>query len=143
MKGKEIVRPKTVVLKPKAPIRRYDVFAEYNRIKAVKEFGFTDDEAKAYGLAVAKVVAARKFFGHRIKYRGATRAYLEGRTTEKWWRKLATPSEFDEKIIQRMGEDFYYKVFRPTLERLYEEGKDYMEIRDSVREEWNKLLEEK
>ncbi|RUM87786.1 MAG: hypothetical protein DSZ25_02985 [Thermovibrio sp.] len=141
MERKTLKMPRTIVLKPQAPIRRYDVFAEYNRIKAEREFGFPEDEAKAYGLAVAKVVAARKFFGHRTKYRGATRAYLEGKTTEKWWRKLATPEEFDEKIIRRMGEEFYRKVFRPTLEKLYSEGKDYMEIRDSVREEWNKLLE--
>jgi len=141
MERKTLKMPRTIVLKPQAPIRRYDVFAEYNRIKAEREFGFPEDEAKAYGLAVAKVVAARKFFGHRTKYRGATRAYLEGKTTEKWWRKLATPEEFDEKIIRKMGEEFYKKVFRPTLEKLYSEGKDYMEIRDSVREEWNKLLE--
>ncbi|MEO2082551.1 MAG: hypothetical protein ABGX12_00820, partial [Desulfurobacteriaceae bacterium] len=67
-------RDKLKVLKPQAPIRRFDVFAEWNKIKAVKELGFPEDEAKAYGLAVAKVVAARKFYGHRLKYRGATRA---------------------------------------------------------------------
>ncbi len=132
--------PKLEVLKPQAPIRRYDVFAEWNRIKAEKEFGFPENEAKAYGLAVAKVVAARKFYGHRLKYRGATRAYIEGKTKEKWWRKLATPEEFNEKIINRMGKDFYEKVFRPAIEKAYEEGKDYMDIRDSIREEWNRLL---
>ena len=141
----EKVRERTVsvkTLKPSAPIRRFDVFAEWNRIKAVREFGFPEDEAKAYGLAVAKVVAARKFYGHRLKYRGATRAYVEGKTSEKWWRRLATPQEFDEKIIHRMGRDFYEKVFKPTIEKAFNEGKDYMDIRDSIREEWNRLLKE-
>ncbi len=129
------------VLKPRAPIRRFDVFAEWNRIKALKEYGFSEEDAKAYGLAVAKVVAARKFYGHKLKYRGATKAFVEGKTKEKWWEKLATPSEFDEKVVNRMGREFYEKVFSPALLRAYEEGKDYMEIRDSIREEWNKLLE--
>ena len=129
------------VLKPRAPIRRFDVFAEWNRLKAVEELRLPEDEAKAYGLAVAKVVAARKFYGHRLKYRGATRAYLEGKTKEKWWRKLASPQEFDEKIIERMGRDFYEKVFSPAIKKAKEEGKDYEDIRDSLRKEWNALLE--
>jgi hypothetical protein len=129
------------VLKPLAPIRRFDVFAEWNRLKAIKKYGFSEDEAKTFGLAVAKVVAARKFYGHPIKYKGATKAYLEGKTTEKWWKKLATPEEFNEKIIKRMGEDFYYKVFSPAIEKAMEEGKDYMDIRDTLRKGWNELME--
>jgi len=77
------VKVELKVLKPRAPIRRFDVFAEWNRIRALKEYGFSEDDAKAYGLAVAKVVAARKFYGHRLKYRGATKAFVEGKTKEK------------------------------------------------------------
>jgi len=140
MGQKSQVKPKIEVLKPAAPIRRFDVFAEWNRLKGVNELKLPEEEAKAYGLAVAKVVAARKFYGHRIKYRGATKAYLEGKTDKKWWEKLATPAEFDEKIVNRMGKEFYEKVFSPTIEKLYQEGKKYEEIRDSVRKEWNELL---
>ncbi|WP_456455684.1 hypothetical protein [Thermovibrio sp.] len=135
------VKVELKVLKPRAPIRRFDVFAEWNRIKALKEYGFSEDDAKAYGLAVAKVVAARKFYGHRLKYRGATKAFVEGKTKEKWWEKLATPSEFDEKVVNRIGKEFYEKVFSPAILKAYEEGKDYMDIRDSIRKEWNALLE--
>ena len=134
-------RVKVEVLKPKAPIRRFDVFAEWNRIKALKELGLSPDDAKAYGLAVAKVVAARKFYGHRLKYRGATRAFVEGKTKEKWWEKLASAREFDEKIVDRMGRDFYEKVFSPAVLKAYQEGKSYEEIRDTLRQEWNALLE--
>ncbi|WP_457679978.1 hypothetical protein [Thermovibrio sp.] len=133
-------KAKIEVLKPLAPIRRFDVFAEWNRIKALKEYGFSEEDAKAYGLAVAKVVAARKFYGHRQKYRGATKEYVEGKTKEKWWEKLASGREFDEKIVERMGRDFYEKVFSPAILRAYEEGKDYVEIRDSIRKEWNELI---
>ncbi len=128
-------------IKPKAPIRRFDIFAEWNRLKAIEELGLPEDEAEAYGLAVAKVVAARKFYGHRLKFKGATKAFLEGKIKEKWWRKLATPEEFKEKIIERMGEDFYYKVFAPAIKEAKEKGQDYMDIRDSLRKEWNSLLE--
>ncbi|SNR58833.1 hypothetical protein [Desulfurobacterium atlanticum] len=130
-------------IKPKAPIRRFDVFAEWNRLKGIKELGLSPEEAKSYGLAVAEVVAARKFYGHKTKYRGATKEYIEKKEGTPWWRKMATPSEFDEKIVKRMGEEFYEKVFSRAIERAFNEGKDYMEIRDSIRENWNKALKER
>ena len=47
-------------LKPRAPVRRFDVFAKYNRLQARKE-GESAAQAKSYGLWLAKVVAAQKF----------------------------------------------------------------------------------
>ena len=47
---------------PKAPIRRFDVFAEYTRQKALQD-GMPEDEAAGYGLWVAKVVASRRYGG--------------------------------------------------------------------------------
>src|SRR5215210_7954273 len=48
------------MVKPRTPIRRFDVFAEYNRQEAIED-GQPDDEAAGYGLWVAKVVASRGF----------------------------------------------------------------------------------
>ena len=48
------------MLKPKAAVRRFDVFAEYNRQTALDQ-GSTPAQAKGYGLWVAKVVAARRY----------------------------------------------------------------------------------
>ncbi|WP_456396966.1 hypothetical protein [Desulfurobacterium sp.] len=127
-------------VKPKAPIRRFDIFAEWNRLKGIKELGLNPEEAKSYGLAVAEVVAARKFHGHRTKYRGATREYIEKGEGTPWWRKMASPAEFDEKIVERMGREFYEKVFHKAVEKAFNDGKDYMDIRDSLRKKWNKLL---
>ena len=48
---------------PTAPlksIRRFDVFAEVNRLKALQE-GRPEDEAKGYGIWLAKVVAGRRY----------------------------------------------------------------------------------
>ena len=47
--------------KPRAPIRRFDVFAEYNRLKGMEQEKLSGPKAKGYGLWLAKVVAARKF----------------------------------------------------------------------------------
>jgi hypothetical protein len=52
-------------LKPKSEIRRFDIFAEWNRIKARERYHLPNDAASAYGLAVAKIVAARKFYGYK------------------------------------------------------------------------------
>ena len=46
--------------KPRMNIRRFDDFAEWNRLTGLKKRVDAED-AQAYGLAVAKIVAARKF----------------------------------------------------------------------------------
>jgi hypothetical protein len=48
---------------PQRQIRRFDIFAEWNRLKARTRHKMKDADAQAYGLAVAKVVAARKQHG--------------------------------------------------------------------------------
>jgi hypothetical protein len=45
---------------PQAEIRRFDIFAEWNRLKACHSHRLSETDAQAYGLAVAKVVAGRK-----------------------------------------------------------------------------------
>ena len=44
-------------IRPQAPIRRFDVFAEYNKLKGL-ERGLDKAHAEGYGLWVAKVVAS-------------------------------------------------------------------------------------
>lgn len=44
-------------LKPRRPIRRFDIFAEYNRLKGLDK-GMDGAHAKGYGLWLAKVVAS-------------------------------------------------------------------------------------
>src|ERR1051326_6042211 len=51
---------KDMTIKPANRIRRFDVFAEYRK-QDEHEGGMPADQAKGYGLWVAKVVAARKF----------------------------------------------------------------------------------
>jgi hypothetical protein len=47
-------------LAPVKAIRRFDVFAEFKRVEQISK-GMPEDEAKGFGLWVAKVVASRKF----------------------------------------------------------------------------------
>lgn len=63
-------------LQPERAIRRIDVFAEVKRLEALAE-GKPEDEAKGYGIWLAKVVAGRRF-GAAREAKGADR----GRTRQ-------------------------------------------------------------
>ncbi len=126
--------------KPKAPIRRFDVFAEYNRIKAIKEDHLAPAKAKGYGLWVAKVVAAQRY-GRVPKRKPEEKKTPEQEAKEKKeWHELSgvpqTDKLFDREIVNRMGADFYKEVFVPAVDQAFEEGKTYASIRDSIRKDW-------
>jgi hypothetical protein len=131
-------------MKPNEPIRRFDVFAEYQRLKALEKDQQPPDVAKGYGIWLAKLVAARRFSTKRGKEENKTAGKIEKPQSEelvdnKWHTldgKPQTDAMFDREIIQRMGKDFYQDVFSPAVEKAYASGKDYMEIRDSLRKDW-------
>jgi hypothetical protein len=123
---------------PQQEIRRFDIFAEWNRLKASKQLHLSAAESRAYGLAVAKVVAARKFSGAApSQLKDWKRRAQTDDTAEPWWQHLGSDEEFRRKIVQRMGSDFYRTVFQPSLRQAWEEGKRYEEIRDTLRAAWN------
>jgi hypothetical protein len=130
-------------LKPKAPVRRFDVFAEYNRLKGINE-GMAKTKAKGYGLWLAKVVAAQKF-GRLPKPSGEPKEGKEKKESseeraKRAWLELSdipqTDKLFDKEIVNRMGKQFYADVFVPAIQEAFEEGKEYREIRDAIRREW-------
>jgi hypothetical protein len=123
---------------PKAEIRRFDIFAEWNRLKARKRHHLPEPDARAYGLAVAKVVAARKFYGYQpAQVSEWKRRARHDEITEGWWEHLGSSEEFENKIIERMGKTFYKRVFQPSIKRAWDAGSSYELIRDRLREEWN------
>ncbi len=129
---------------PKNYIRRFDIFAEYNRLQALNKYKYSEDDAKAYGIAIAKVVAGRKFrklfkTSHLSKSTLSS-SELENSQNNKWWRKFGSSKEFDKEIVDRMGRDFYEKVFSPAVQEAYKKGLKYIQIRDTLREEWNKKV---
>ena len=126
-------------------IRRFDVFAEYNRLQA-EEKGQDADAAKGYGLWLAKVVAARKFSRKGETKAALTEKLKEGRKEEpeEKYRSLdgvpQTAELFDREIVGRMGDDFYRQVFQPAIRAAFERHERYEDIRDAIRAGWNAAL---
>jgi hypothetical protein len=130
-------------INPHAPIRRFDVFAEYNRLKGIKQ-GLDQAHAKGYGLWVAKVVASgRRGGGQREPHQepGATAEPPHEEAAGATWHVLAeepqTDALFEREIVQRMGPEFYSHVFAPAIATAAERGERYESIRDSIRKDWS------
>jgi hypothetical protein len=123
---------------PRLQIRRFDIFAEWNRLKARTRHHMRQADAQAYGLAVAKVVAARTLHGTAPEQtRDLKRRARQDEVDEPWWDHLGSSEEFEKTIIDRMGRDFYTEVFQPAIQRAWDAGQRYEEIRDKLRSEWN------
>jgi hypothetical protein len=128
-------------LKPRFPIRRFDVFAEYNRVKNLSD-GMPEPVAKGRALWLAKVVAGRR--GGSAPSAEPTRKgdkeEHEREERDDGFRSVGgvvqTDTMFDKEIVDRMGTQFYDEVFRPAVDAAFHEGKQYTEIRDSIRKGW-------
>jgi hypothetical protein len=124
---------------PHQPIRRFDVFAEYTRQER-RDKGVPEDQAKGYGIWLAKVVASRRF-GQTSAAESTKPAQKRDRTEEEpQFRsvgdELQTDETFDHDIIDRMGARFYDAVFVPAISEARAEGKSYETIRDTIRRRW-------
>src|SRR5579883_1724991 len=128
--------------RPLAPIRRFDVFAEYKRLEALQR-GKPPDEAAGYGIWVAKVVAGRRF--GRAAERPRPERAEPGRAPRPGERahephelngEPQTAATFQCEIVQRMGERFYRDVFAPAIRQAFEAGERYEAIRDRIRRAW-------
>lgn len=130
----------TVDMTPTNPIRRFDVFAEYSRQERLDK-GYAEDEAKGYGIWLAKVVAARRFGKGSAPAGKAPRSAGAGTpVAEPKFRsvgdELQTDETFDHDIIDRMGAGFYDTVFVPAIAEARANGDSYESIRDSIRKQW-------
>ena len=125
--------------RPRRAIRRFDVFAEYQKLKALRE-GRPLREAKGYGLWLAKVVAGRRYGAELRQAPGEGRSPEPTAGEEEPFRSVGgvpqTDERFDHEIIERMGEAFYQRVFAPAIDRCFARGEPYEAIRDAVRKEW-------
>ena len=50
--------------------------------------------------------------------------------------KERTDPLFDKEIVERMGSDFYEQVFGPAIQKGYEAGESYEDVRDAIPYEW-------
>ena len=122
---------------PRNPIRRFDVFAEYRK-QEQQDQGTPEDEAKGYGLWVAKVVAARRF-GRGRGPGGQALGQPEPERYGKWHELNGQPQTdalFDAEVVARMGPDFYHEVFVPAIQQARAHGRSYEAIRDAIRRPW-------
>jgi hypothetical protein len=123
--------------KPQAAIRRFDIFAEYNRQEAMQKKGMRAAEAKGYGLWLAKLVASRRGRksddGDRAPGEHRERKPGEWRTLDD---KPQTDKLFDKEIVNRMGRTFYRRVFAPAITAARKRGASYEAIRDTLRQDW-------
>jgi hypothetical protein len=129
-------------LAPRKAIRRFDVFAEVNRLEALKD-GRPEDEAKGHGIWLAKVVAGRRFGrtgdGEGDRSRRRTGDEPDHRATPDFRSaggELQTDETFDHEIVERMGREFYAEVFAPAIRAAVEAGERYEQIRDTIRADW-------
>ena len=130
---------------PKQPVRRFDVFAEVKRLEALAE-GRPEDEAKGYGIWLAKVVAGRRFGARRgeaapepARVRQEGEAAPEDRPESRFKHagdELQTDETFDREIVERMGREFYERVFAPAIAAAVKRGERYERFRDSIRAGW-------
>jgi len=138
--------PNPTTTTPAQTIRRFDIFAEWNRLKGTKKLKLRAGDARAYGLAVAKVVAGRKQHREAGKPDEDDKAEKNEKgekephkaTDERWWEHLGSDEEFKKVIVRRMGEAFYRDVFAPAVRKAWDGGKDYPDVRDTLRAPWNK-----
>jgi hypothetical protein len=135
---------KTAVAEPiaRAAIRRFDVFAEYTRLRNEAK-GMSETASKAEALWLAKFVAGRKFAtaaGHEAAF-PARPTRQPGVPAPVGVKSLdgkpQTAELFDREIVDRMGPEFYARVFAPAVAHAYHSGEKYEVIRDQIRASWN------
>lgn len=107
------------------------------------ERGYAEDEAKGYGIWLAKVVAARRFGKKSDADRewpaSRKRAGEEPEPEPKFRSvgdELQIEETFDHDVIERMGAAFYDDVFVPAIAEARQRGESYEAIRDSIRKGW-------
>ena len=136
-------------LRPRQPIRRFDVFAETKRLEALGH-GEPDDVAKGYGIRIAKIVASRRFGGSTAKKKHHERKDDSGGEAEQGSRfsgeggskfraldgEVQSDETFDREIVDRMGPEFYDVVFQPAIRDALAAGRKYEQIRDTIRKDW-------
>jgi hypothetical protein len=121
-------------IEPRTTIQRFHVFAEYSRLEILSK-GAPPDEAKGFGLWIARVVARRQW--KELKQQDAHEWGTTG--SDKWLTLNSEPQTdqmFNEEIIESIGPEFYEEVFSPAIQRAFECGAKYREIRDTIRANW-------
>lgn len=102
-----------------------------------------DDVAKGRAVWAAKVVAGRRYGAAPsapARDGGDRKDHPRAEEEDDGFRsvggELQTDSTFEREIVDRMGREFYDRVFHPAIEEAVRAGKRYEEIRDAIRQGW-------
>ena len=115
----------------KIKIGKWDIISEYHRIDW-EEKGHDVEESKIHGTLIA-ILGYQKRTGKSPHFfdveerNGEKGKTVKQRGDEKW----ITSKEFD-KIINKIGKEFYIKIFAPAIKKLYKEGYSYTEVKKKV-----------
>jgi hypothetical protein len=115
----------------KIKIGKWDIIAEYHRIDW-EEKGYNEEESKIHGILIA-ILGYQKRTGQTPHFfdveerDGEKGKTVKQRGQEKW----ITSKEFN-KIIDKIGKEFYESVFSPAIKNLYMKGCSYIEVKKEV-----------
>ena len=112
-------------------VGKWDIISEYHRIDW-EEKGYNEEESKIHGTLIA-ILGYQKRTGQSPHFfdveerNGEKGKTVKQRGSEKW----ITSKEFD-KIVNKIGNEFYSKVFSPAIKNLYKAGYTYSEVKKKV-----------
>jgi len=112
-------------------IGKWDIISEYHRIEWLKA-GHNEEEAKIHGIVIAVVGYQARLGKEPQKYKLEQKGKEKGvsvthRKQEKW----ITTADFD-KIVKKIGDKYYKKLFSPAIENLYNKGYSYDDVKKVV-----------
>jgi len=112
-------------------IRRFDIFAEFNKQKKEAE-GYPEDVAKGEGLWLAKFTASRRFGKGGTKKGGRGKGTRKAPIVTKFKSLNEIPQTdklFDKEIVERLGREIYESILVKGVRKAIQEGLKYPDIR--------------
>lgn len=112
-------------------IRRFDIFAEFNKQKKEAE-GYPEDVAKGEGLWLAKFTASRRFGKGGAKKGGTGKGTRKAPIVTKFKSLNEIPQTdklFDKEIVERLGREIYESILVKGVRKAIQEGLKYPDIR--------------
>ncbi len=112
-------------------VGKWDIISEYSRIDWINK-GHTDEESMIHGIVIAVVGyqsrLGKKGHAYTIEQKGKEKGVsMTHRGKDKW----ITTKDFD-KIITKIGKEYYERIFSPAIKNLYEKGYSYDQVKKVV-----------
>ena len=110
-------------------IGKFEIFATYTYRKARRN-GMDDNQAKAYGYAIAVLGAQAKMKRRTAKQVTSSQAVIKAAATKRK-KATITPEMYDRHIRSRVGDE--YRKFVRRFDKLVDSGLSYEDIKQLVK----------